>query len=69
MKGHSMADLPIRIRVEITKETDAAYLVAHERGECWLPKSQVTLIDPDPSFDGMYDLDVPEWLALDKGLI
>lgn len=58
-------DEMIDIACEVMRETDKAVLVS-ETGEkddgVWLPKSQIEIND-----DGTISL--PEWLAMDKGLI
>ena len=45
----------------IVKETDKAMLIKIGDNEYWLPKSQIT-VDGD-------DVSMPEWLAIDKGLV
>jgi len=48
---------------EITHETDEAYLFrVDEDEEVWLPKSQVEITESDI-------VEMPEWLAIEKGLI
>jgi hypothetical protein len=56
--------MPKLIDIEIDgikAETDKAYLVVIGKTEAWVPKSQVEL-------SGL-ELTLPEWLAMDKGLI
>ena len=48
---------------ELRRETEKAYCVFDGTKEVWLPKSQVEY-DPD---DGTFAM--PEWLAMDKGLL
>jgi len=43
---------------DITRETDKAFLVDFELERCWLPKSQVEVIDETYSL-----IQVPEWLV------
>ena len=61
-------------RVEIDAEevtrTEQAILIKHADGECWLPMSRIYIIEEE-SFDdaGPLKLSVPEWLAIEKGLV
>ena len=60
----------IDITVEIEAETDKAVLV-HEGDKSkavWLPRSQIE-IEKNALNGGIYEITLPEWLALDKGLI
>lgn len=59
----------VEIDLTIKAETDMALLV--DDGcieEVWLPKSQIQY-DEDAEVGDTIIVDVPEWLALDKGLI
>lgn len=50
-------------------ETEAAVLVSddgEESNAVWLPKSQIEI---EKEKDGFYLVTVPEWLAVDKGLV
>lgn len=63
---------PIELELEIHFRTTKAILVS-ELGEekdegVWIPLSQVTFITGDEDDDTVI-VTVPEWLALDKGLI
>jgi hypothetical protein len=52
----------IDLKVEVLKSTEKAWFVETEDGlEAWVPKSQAELDDDV--------LTLPEWLAIDKGLI
>lgn len=52
----------ITLEVEILHETDKAILVETDFGEeVWLPLSQINLCGDE--------VEIPEWLAEDKGLI
>ena len=53
----------INIAAELRHETDKAFLIFDGDKEIWLPKSLVEH-DPDNKTFAM-----PEWLAMDKGLI
>lgn len=55
------------VSVTIKRETLDAYLVDHGRGECWVPKSQITDICEDG--DRVISIFVPEWLAVEKGMV
>jgi hypothetical protein len=55
---------------EVKHETDAAYLLNDGLQDIWIPKSQIE--DEETSLkDGVEYLDfcIPEWLALQKGMI
>ena len=60
----------IDIDVEVTARTEKAVLVHTGTKEqaVWLPLSQVE-IEPNGAFDGIETATLPEWLALEKGLI
>ena len=58
---------PTNITVDILKETEAAILVTDSVTEAWLPKSQINY-DGEPG-DKAVEVELPEWLAEDKGLI
>lgn len=53
----------VDIAAELRHETDAAYLVDDGTRKVWLPKSEVEYDVGEGTFT------MPEWLALDKGLI
>ena len=67
----------VEIEVVIVDETNAAYVIANPdedvewRNWIWLPKRQVTLEDPyvgAPTHQTTM-VTMPEWLAMEKGLI
>lgn len=63
MKNHDI----IEISCQKKHETEKAILVVNLKDkDVWLPKSQIE-IDSDEK--GIVELQMPEWLALDKGLI
>jgi len=47
---------------EIVTETDAAWLLDVGDDKIWLPKSQCDIDEDDNT------IEVPEWLAIEKGL-
>ena len=51
---------------EVKWETDAAYLFSDGGNEFWCPKSQI--LEMERSGDG-YDVKIPEWLAIEKGIV
>ena len=53
----------VDIECTVQHETDSAYLVSDGEHKVWVPKSQVEL-DEDTGI-----LTLPEWLAIDKGLV
>lgn len=60
----------IDIDVEVTARTEKAVLVhtGVKNEAVWLPLSQIE-IEPNGAFDGIETVTLPEWLALEKGLI
>ena len=52
----------VDIAAELRAMTDRAYLIFDGDQECWLPMSQCEMNE-----DGTFTM--PEWLALNKGLI
>lgn len=62
MTGHAGRSDLIDIAADLRHETDRAILIFDGAREAWLPKSLVERND-----DGTFTM--PEWLALDKGLI
>lgn len=52
---------PVELELPLLHETAYAYLTEYDGKELWLPKSQVTWDD------GTFT--IPEWLAIDKGLV
>ena len=60
----------IDVDVEVLHSTDKAVLVhtGNKESAVWLPFSQIE-IEPNGAFDGIETVTLPEWLALDKGLI
>ena len=57
----------VEVTVDIIHETDAALLVSDAGEEVWIPKSQIT--EEIPMSGNTSQLEIPEWLALEKGLI
>ena len=51
----------INIACEVRRETEKATLIFDGTKEVWLPKALVEIEDGEAT--------MPEWLALDKGLI
>lgn len=62
----------VELEVRIKMETAAAYLVDDgpdsDAVEAWLPKSQCRF-DGTPHLGETVKVDVPEWLAIEKGMI
>ena len=48
-------------------ETDAAYLLSDGVNEFWVPKSQVHEKEQIQNSD--YEFAIPEWLAIEKGIV
>lgn len=59
----------IDIEVEIRAETDKAVQVFDGELTVWLPLSQIEIERPRAGHKGPTIVTLPEWLALDKGLI
>ena len=61
----------VEICVDLVRETAMAILVDPGDGdEVWLPKSQIVDVETLPSIPANgVDIEIPEWLALDKDLI
>jgi hypothetical protein len=59
----------IDIDVEVTSRTEKAVLVhtGDKGGAVWLPLSQIEI--QNSGFAGVETITLPEWLALEKGLI
>ena len=58
----------LEFEIEIIRETDKAILISDGTAQEWIPKSQLE-DDPDRRNNGLYLIIIPEWLAIDKGLI
>jgi len=55
--------------VTLLHETDSAILVENDCGEeIWLPKSQIDFNDEGAEAGALIEIDVPRWLAEEKGL-
>lgn len=59
----------IELTVEFIRQTDAAILVNEGTMEVWLPKSQVTYDEDKLQKSKTFEIELPEWLAEEKGLI
>lgn len=63
MKNHDI----IEISLQKKHETEKAILVANLKNkDVWLPKSQIEI---DSDSKGIVEIQMPEWLAVDKELI
>ena len=54
--------IEVEIEGEVVRETERAWLIDVDGDEIWLPKSICT-----DNEDGTFT--VPEWLAIEKGLV
>lgn len=56
--------------VTLEKETQAAFLIQYERGQHWIPKSQIVkyIMNTGPNGDPDIMI-VSEWIAKQKGII
>lgn len=62
-----MSNQEVEIACEIKRETEKAFLIFDGKEEVWLPKSQIT--DQCESGGQIVSVFIPEWLAMEKGLI
>lgn len=59
----------VEVDVEEVKRTDEAILVEDSEGQKhWLPLSQVVILEEEFT-PGPMKLSIPEWLAIEKGLV
>jgi hypothetical protein len=59
----------IEVAVEILEERDEAWLVSDGTDEVWIPKSQIE-DSKDELVEGIHTtIEIPVWLAEDRGLI
>lgn len=58
----------VDVCVAVIGETDSAYRIEDGDTKCWVPKSQVEWHPSGPG-SRIGTMVVPEWLALEKGLI
>lgn len=66
-----MGGIPrVDISLEMVRETDKAYLMSDGDNNHWIPKSQMQDIEK-ATVDGKVSIafTLPEWLAMEKGLI
>jgi len=57
----------IEIAIEVRARTDKALMVFDGKTECWIPRSQIS--DYSGEENSPETIFIPEWLALNKGLI
>lgn len=58
---------PVEFCGELRWETNAAFLVFDGANEIWIPKSQVQ--DSHQIKGSDWEFIIPEWLAIEKGII
>ena len=69
-EGQAMRDERVEVDVEEIRRTDAAILVADaDDNQIGLPLSQVVILEEDVFPGGLIKLSIPEWLAIEKGLV
>lgn len=56
----------VDVECQVKRESDKAFLIHDGRREAWLPKSQVEI---EYRVGHLTIVTMPEWLALEKGLI
>ena len=64
-----MSNKNIEIAVDIKHMTDSAVLVSDGNKEVWIPKGQIEDYTDELIVGHSITVLIPEWLALDKGLI
>ena len=65
-----MSNSQVWISITIKHETDSAILVDHGmKDNVWIPKSQILDYEKDYIIGDTLEIELPEWLALDKGMI
>lgn len=65
-----MSDESVELYVDLIRETAAAILVSDSGDDVWVPKSQIVNLDDVPSAPADDVLiEIPEWLAISKGLV
>lgn len=58
------------ITVTVKRESEKALLVEHGAGpDAWVPKSQILDYSDDYRPGDTIEIELPEWLALEKGMI
>ena len=61
---------PVEFCGELRHETEKAYCVYDGTNEVWIPKSQVQDTQQiGGAFSADWEFTIPEWLALEKGII
>lgn len=67
---YTVKNREVELEVQVRAQTSVAMLVRTEMGEAWVPKSQIS------DWSGSEELDmtttsifVPEWMAVEKGLV
>jgi hypothetical protein len=64
-----MSKETVEVAVEILEEREASWLVSDGDREVWIPKSQIE-DSKDELTEGVHTtIEIPEWLAQDRGLI
>ena len=65
-KNHNI----ITLNCTVKHETEKAYLIEADMGEAWFPKSAVEVERGRGCASGEPDtVQLPEWMAIDKGII
>ena len=68
MGSHEQHNEMVTIACKIVRETEKAYLINDgSRKDVWVPKSQCKWEPSDAKDEG--EMEMPEWIAKDKGLI
>lgn len=59
----------VEIECVVRRQTNKAYLIDFGANEdVWVPRSQIS-DESEPGSDGVMSIFIPEWLAIDKGIL
>lgn len=60
----------VELEVQVRAVSERAMLVQTEVGQAWIPKSQISDYSGSEELDSQVEsIFVPEWLAIEKGLV
>jgi hypothetical protein len=65
-----MSSKIIELKIQIEHFTNKAILVKNlNDNKVWIPKSQIELDDEELSIGQIQEIQIPEWIAVDKELV
>jgi len=62
----------IELSVVIEKQTEKAYMIDNDTEKVWIPKSQIkskTRLGQPGDNKRLFEIQIPEWLAIKNGLV